>query len=99
MSVNKGKAIKILSQSFIDNHAEITEDDASALIVKCEQQIRELKDEMSADPKLIAARQIVKDLSAGYNGAVRHEKAKIAFMLDKIEEIVEESSKRQAIKE
>lgn len=76
-----------LSQSFIDNGADLNEDEATALLVESEQKIRLIKEERAADEKLTAAKNIVKDLSAGYNSALAYEKAKISFLLDKIQEI------------
>ena len=85
--VDKGRATKVLSQSFVDNHAEINEDEAANLIVKSSQLIKQLADEMKNDDKLNAAKQIVADFRAGYTSAIKHEKAKIDFLLGKIEEI------------
>lgn len=76
-----------LSQSFIDNGKDLNEDEATALLVESEQKIRLIKEERAADEKLTAAKNIVKDLSAGYNSALAYEKAKISFLLDKIQEI------------
>lgn len=87
MSINKGKVEKVLSQAFIENCSEINEDDAGTRIVQSEQKIRLLKHEMENDAKLLAAKQVAKDLSAGYNAAIKHEQAKIQYLLDKIEEI------------
>jgi hypothetical protein len=57
------------------------------LIVKSLKTIRELEDARSNDDKLTAAKQIVTDLNAGYSNAIKYEKAKISFLLEKIEEI------------
>lgn len=85
--MTKTSAKKTLSQSFVDNHENVSEDVASELIVKAEQKIKEIKEERVADDKLSAARQIVKDLNAAYTSAIKYEEAKIQFLLDKIEEI------------
>jgi hypothetical protein len=87
MAVDLGKAKRILSQAFLENHDHINEDDAAALVVKSEMQIRALREEMNADEKLHAATQIVKDLSSGYRNAIRYEEAKVQYLLAKIEEI------------
>lgn len=87
MSVNQGKAKKVLSKSFVENHESVTEDKAADLIVESELQIRSLEEERSQDDKLNAAKQICKDLGAGYSSAIKYEKAKISFLLEKIEEI------------
>jgi hypothetical protein len=76
-----------LSQSFVDNAENLNEDEANVLIVEAEQKIRQIKEERAADEKLNAAKNIAKELAAGYNSALNYEKAKIAFLLDKIEEI------------
>jgi small-conductance mechanosensitive channel len=87
MAVDLGKAKKILSSTFLEDNENINEDDAASLIVKAEQQIKALSDEMQADDKLNAAQQIAKDLKSGYNNAIRYEQAKIQYLLAKIEEI------------
>ena len=89
MAIDIGKAKKILSQSFLDNHDEVNEDDAAHLIVKAEQEIKGLIEEKASDDNLNAARLVVKELSDGYNSAIKYEQAKIQFLLAKIEEIQE----------
>ena len=76
-----------LSQSFCDNAENLNEDEATALLVESEQKLRLLKEERNADEKLTAAKNIVKDLNAGYSSAMSYEKSKINFLLDKINEI------------
>lgn len=76
-----------LSQSFVDNAENLNEDEATALLVESEQKIRLIKEERAADEKLAAAKNIAKDLAAGYNSALNYEKSKISFLLDKIQEI------------
>jgi hypothetical protein len=78
---------KTLSKSFVDNHENISEDVAGELIVKAEQKIREIEEEKAADEKLVAAKQIVKDINGAYSSAVKYERAKISFLLEKINEI------------
>lgn len=87
MSVDLGKAKKILSAAFVENHENINEDDAAHLIVKAEQQIKGLNEEMAADDKLNAAKQVAKDLQSGYKNAIKYEEAKIQYLLARIEEI------------
>ncbi len=87
MSVDSGKAKKVLSESFVENHADVPEDEAQALVVKSLQKIKVLEEEKKSDAKLTAATQIKKDLEAGYGSAIQYEKAKISFLLEKIEEI------------
>lgn len=76
-----------LNQSFVDNAESLNEDEATALLVESEQKIRQIKEERNADEKLTAAKNIAKDLAAGYNSALNYEKSKINFLLDKIKEI------------
>lgn len=87
MAVDLGKAKKILSQTFLEDNENINEDEAAHLIVKAEMTIKGLNEEMQADDRLNAAKQVVKDLQAGYNNAVKYEQAKIQYLLAKIEEI------------
>jgi hypothetical protein len=87
MAVKEGKIKSILSQSFVDNNENISEDKAGEMIVQCLQKVNNLEEERDGDEKLKAAKQIKKDLESGYSSAIRYEKAKIAFLLDKIDEI------------
>ena len=96
MAVDLGKARKILSQSFLDNHDEVNEDEAAHMIVKAEQQIKALFEERETDENLSAAKGVVKDLSAGYNNAIKYEQAKIQFLLAKLEEIQDGSTNPHA---
>ena len=84
MATNTKKA---LSKSFVDNHESINEDAAGELIVKAELKIKEIQDEREADERLAAAKQIVKDLNSAYTSAIKYERAKITFLLEKIQEI------------
>jgi len=81
------KGTKVLSDSFVENNEDVSEDVAGSLIVKAEQKIREIEDERAADERLAAARQIVKDLNGAYTATVKYERAKIQFLLEKIAEI------------
>ena len=78
---------KILEESFMDNAENISEDKAGELIVKSTQKIKEIEQEREADENLTAARQIVKDLTSAYTSTIKYEKAKINFLLEKIQEI------------
>jgi hypothetical protein len=80
-------AKKTLSKSFVDNNENIDEDSAGALIVQAEQKIKEIDEERAADEKLAAAKQIVKDINSAYTSAIKYERAKIQFLLEKISEI------------
>lgn len=76
-----------LSKSFLDNNENVNEDFAGQEIVKSNQKIKEIEEERDADEKLTAAKQIVKDINSAYTSAIKYERAKINFFLEKIKEI------------
>ena len=78
---------KTLSKSFVDNNENVSEDEANALIIKSLQTIRQLEKEREENEQLRAAKQIVKDMNSGFSNAIKYEKAKISFLLEKINEI------------
>jgi hypothetical protein len=78
---------KGLNEAFIENNQDVDEDTAAALIVQAEQKIKALEDERAENEHLANAKQIVKDLNAGFSSAIKYEKAKIKFLLERIEEI------------
>jgi hypothetical protein len=78
---------KSLSKSFVDNHEDISEDAAGEMIVQSTQKIRGIEQERDADEQLTAGKQIVKDISSAYTSAIKYERAKINFLLEKIQEI------------
>lgn len=78
-----------LSKSFVDNASDLNEDEAINMIVDSEKKLKLIKEEQAADEKLAAAKQIVKDLSSSYKAASSYERAKISFLLDKIQEITD----------
>lgn len=87
MAVDLGKAKKILSQTFLEDNESVNEDQAAHLIVKAEMTVKGLSEEMQADDRLNAAKQVVKDLQSGYSNAIKYEQAKVQYLLAKIEEI------------
>jgi len=87
MSIDIGKAKKVLSKSFQENHEDVNEDTAKDLIASSLKKIKGLRDERDANDRLTAAKQIVKDLTSGYTSTIKYEEAKISFLLEKIEEI------------
>lgn len=89
MSLDFGKAKKILGETFVQEHNDLNEDTAAHLIVKANQVIKNLEDEMAQHEELQAAMQIVKDLKGGYASAIKYERAKIAYLLEKVKEIQE----------
>jgi hypothetical protein len=78
---------KALNKSFVDNNENINEDFAGEQIVLSTQKIREIEQERDADEKLQAGKQIVKDINSAYTSAIKYERAKINFFLEKISEI------------
>jgi hypothetical protein len=87
MSVDLGKAKKILSKAFLDTNSSVTEAQANSMVVKSEMTIKEIREEMNANESLAAAQQIVADLKKSYKSAIEYEEAKIQFLLTKIEEL------------
>lgn len=83
------KAKNILSKTWLENVKDVSEDQAAEMVVKAEMKIKELLEEQANDEKLTAAKQIVKDLNASYSSVVAMEKARIAYLLDRITEIQE----------
>ncbi len=77
----------ILSSSFVDSNDGVSEDEAIKAITEAEFVIKQLNTDKENDEKLEEAKNIVKDLNAGYTAAAKYEKAKIDFFLDKIESI------------
>ena len=77
----------ILSTAFVDSNESISEDEALKAMSVAEFAIRQLNKDKDEDEKLEEAKSIVKDLNAGYSSAIKYEKAKIDFFLDKIEYI------------
>jgi rubrerythrin len=78
---------KALNKSFVDNNENVNEDFAGQEIVKANQKIKEIEAERDADEKLQAGKQIVKDINSAYTSAIKYERAKINFFLEKIAEI------------
>ena len=78
---------KTLSKAFVDNFENVNEDVAAEQILIASKKIREIEQERDADDKLASAQQIVKDIKSAYTSAIRYERAKIQFFLEKIEEI------------
>lgn len=87
MGIDVGKAKKILSDAYVQNNSDLNEDEINAQIATAMQKVKDLEEEKANDSQLTAAKQIIKDLSSGYNSAVQYEKAKVAFLLDKRREI------------
>ena len=78
---------KALAKTFVDNHQDIAEDEALDLIYRANKTVRDLEEEMANHDQLNAAKQVVKDLENGFKSAIKYEKAKIAFLVEKVDEI------------
>jgi hypothetical protein len=76
---------KILSDSFVSNNINLTEEEAKTKIISSQFAIKDITHERENDDQLNAAKEIIKELGAGYSAAAKHEKAKIDFLLEVIE--------------
>lgn len=77
---------KVLSDSFVANNRDLTEEEAKAKVIESQFAIKQINHEKENDDQLNAAKEIVKELQAGYGAASKHEKAKIEFLLEVIED-------------
>ena len=75
----------ILTGSWIDDHKQLSEDEALNELATCEFGVKNLEYNKDNDDQLSAAKEIVKDLGGGYNAAIKYERAKIDFLLDHIQ--------------
>jgi len=76
---------KILTDSWVSQNSSLSEEDAKIKLVESEFEIRAALQEKEGHEQLQAAREIVKDLNAGFSSAIKYEKAKIEFLLEQIE--------------
>jgi hypothetical protein len=76
---------KILSDSWVSNNSILSEEDAQKKLITAEFEIKNLKEEQENNEHIKAAKEVLKDLNAGFNSAIKHEKAKIDFLLEQIE--------------
>ena len=79
----KGK----LPTGFADEADAMDEAALRDVIIDAETTISETEAEKKKDEKLAGARQIVKDLSAGYSDVNKAQRAKIAYALHRLDEI------------
>ena len=89
MSTDLGKIKSILSETFVKDNEDIDESRAMELVVKAEIAIKDLEEAKDNDDSLNAAKSVVKDLMGGYSSTIKYEKAKIKYLIAKIEEIQE----------
>lgn len=78
---------KVLTESYVASKIGISETDAEKELITAEFAVKEILNEKEGDNQLSAAKEIVKDLNAGYSSAIKYEKAKIEFLLEKIEDL------------
>lgn len=83
--MSKSNWEKVLSDSFVANNKDLTEEEAKNRLIQSQFTIKQINYEKENDEQLNAAKEICKELNAGYNSAVKHEKAKIEFLLEIIE--------------
>jgi len=76
---------KVLTESYVASKQDISETEAEKELITAEFAIKQIHYEKENDTQLNAAKEIVKDLNAGYSSASKYEKAKIEFLLEKIE--------------
>lgn len=76
---------KVLSDTYVSNNKSLTEEEAKAKLIEAQFELKKIFAEKEDDDQLNAAKEIVKELNAGYNAAAKHEKAKVDFLLEVIE--------------
>lgn len=76
---------KILTESWVSQNKGLSEDEAKAKLIESEFEIRAAIEEREGHEQLQAAKEIVKDLNAGFSSAIKYEKAKIEYLLEQIE--------------
>jgi len=78
---------KILTESWVANNLNLSESEAEKALINSEFEIKTLTYDKENHEQLKAAKEIVKDLNAGFSSGVKYEKAKIEFLLEQIENI------------
>ena len=81
---------KHLNSTFVEENANVNEENAVRLIVEATQEIASLKSQMKGDERLDAAKQIVKDLRESYTSSIKYAQAKVKYLLDKLEDLEDE---------
>jgi len=76
---------KVLSDTYVANNLGLSEEAAKTKLIDSQFAIKQILDEKDNDDQLNAAKEVVKELNAGYSAAAKHEKAKIEFLLEVIE--------------
>lgn len=83
--MSKVKWEKVLTESWVSQNKGLSEEEAKAKLIESEFEIRAALEEKENHEQLNAAKEIVKDLNAGFSSAIKYEKAKIEFLLEQIE--------------
>jgi hypothetical protein len=78
---------KVLTESWVNNSREFTEEEAEKALIQAEFEIKQCVYDREHHEQLQAAKEIVKDLNAGFSSAIKYEKAKIEFLLEHIENV------------
>ena len=76
---------KILSETYVSTNISLSEEEAKNKLIDAQFAIKQINQEKEDDQQLSSAREIVKELGAGYSAASKHEKAKVEFLLEIIE--------------
>jgi hypothetical protein len=76
---------KILSDTYVSTNLNLSEEEATAKLIEAQFAIKQIGQEKEDDTQLSSAKEIVKELGAGYSAASKHEKAKVEFLLEIIE--------------
>lgn len=87
MSKKKTNWEKVLTESWVSNRRNLTEEEAEKELVQAEFEIKQIVHEQKNNQQLQAAKEVVKDLNSGFSSAVKYEKAKIEFLLEHIENV------------
>jgi len=87
MAKKKSNWEKVLTDSWVSNSRTLTEEDAEKEVVRIEFEIKQILHDKDNNEELKAAKEVVKDLNAGFSSALKYEKAKIEFILEHIENI------------
>lgn len=80
------KIISKLPTGYVDDVAGHSTKALKEEIVKAETAIRTTTKEREEDEKLQGAKDLVRDFSAGYNDAIKAQRAKIAYVLHLLDE-------------
>ena len=80
----KKKKLKNITKTFIESCSGLHRNELSDLIIEAENAIRGIKEQQKEDLALREAKDVVKDLNSGYNSAIKMEREKIEFLLEKL---------------